>query len=328
MKSKTFAITCGDINGIGPEIAIRTINYFSKKNLRFVLFIPKNVFIEIQKLVPINFTYQIISDTSDAFVINKKVTIIDIGEVKLKKGNPTKESGEMSIKAIKEAYQFCNVGICDAMITSPISKTAWEYAGIKFPGQTELLGKLDSNTPMMMFLSDIFTCALHTIHEPIKNVAKLITKKSFESVIRRVINNTKDYLGIKNPKIAVLGLNPHAGEDGRIGNEEVEIIKPFISNNSSLNIFGPFVPDAFFATHSYKKYDVVLGMYHDQILIPFKMLAFNSGVNFTAGLDVIRVSPDHGTAFDIAWKGKADSESMIHSVLWGEKIVDNYKRRK
>jgi 4-hydroxythreonine-4-phosphate dehydrogenase len=328
LKSKTFAITCGDINGIGPEIAIRTINYFSKKKFRFVLFIPKNVFIEIQKLVPLNFTYQIISNVSDAFIINKKVNVIDIGDVKLTKGKPTKDSGEMSVKAIREAYQFCKVGICDAMITAPISKTAWEYAGIKHPGQTELLGKLDNNTPMMMFLSDIFNCALFTIHEPIKNVAKLLTKKSLETFIRNLINNTKDYLGVKKPKIAVLALNPHAGEDGRIGSEEFEIIKPIINRIPQLNIFGPFVPDAFFATNSFKNYDVVLGIYHDQILIPFKMLAFNKGVNFTAGLEIIRVSPDHGTAFDIAWNGKADSESMINSVLWAEKIVDNYHRRK
>jgi 4-hydroxythreonine-4-phosphate dehydrogenase len=328
LKSKTFAITCGDINGIGPEIAIKTINYFSKKNLRFLLFIPQNVFLEIIKSVPINPSYEIISDTSKSFLIDKKVSVIDIGIAQLKKGTPTKESGEISVRSIESAYHFCKTGICDAMVTAPISKTAWEYAGIKFPGQTELLGRLNKNEPMMMFLSNIFNCALYTIHEPIRNVAKIIKKKPFETVIRKLINNSKVYLGLKNPKIAVLGLNPHAGEEGRIGSEEVEILKPFIKSNPKLNVHGPFVPDAFFATHSYKNYDLILGMYHDQVLIPFKMLAFNKGVNFTAGLDIIRVSPDHGTAFDIAWKGKADAESMIHSVLWAEKIVDNYKKRK
>lgn len=206
------------------------------------------------------------------------------------------------------------------MVTAPISKTAIKMAGINFPGHTEMLAEwCGSKDFVMTFLSKKMNGALVTIHEPLKNVTKLITSENLKSKINIIIKMLINDFKISLPKIAVLGLNPHAGESGIIGNEEEKIIIPLIKKYSN-NLFGPFSSDAFFANRLYKKYDLVIGMYHDQLLIPFKMLNFSSGVNYTAGLPIIRTSPDHGTAFDIAYKGIADSSSFIEAFFYAEKI--------
>jgi 4-hydroxythreonine-4-phosphate dehydrogenase len=173
----------------------------------------------------------------------------------------------------------------------------------------------------MFFLSPKFKCSLATIHVPHKLVSAKLTKQSFTNHLNLVEQSLCRDFNIKMPKIAVLGLNPHAGESGLIGKEELTILSPVIERQKDANIFGPFVPDAFFAQHMYKNFDFVIGMYHDQILIPFKMLVFNKGVNYTAGLPVVRTSPAHGTAFDIAYKSKADASSMIASFKWARKIA-------
>ena len=161
-----------------------------------------------------------------------------------------------------------------------------------------------------------------------KNVPRLITKSRVAKSIKILNDILREDLNINSPKIAVLGLNPHAGEAGRIGTEEITVISPAITSvENSIDANGPFVPDAFFAMKQYKDFDASLGMYHDQLLIPFKMMNFNNGVNFTAGLPVIRTSPDHGTAFGIAGKGTANEKSMIEAVKWAEKIVKNRKKK-
>ena len=158
---------------------------------------------------------------------------------------------------------------------------------------------------------------------PLKNVSEHITFEKIKNTIEILWNTLATDFNIKNPEIALLGFNPHNGEDGRIGNEEREIIIPAIKKLNNKFVYGPFVPDAFFGTKSYKDYDAILGIYHDQVLIPFKMINFDKGVNFTAGLPIIRVSPDHGTAFDIADFGIAKPTSMIAAVKWAEKIIMN-----
>ena len=179
---------------------------------------------------------------------------------------------------------------------------------------------------MMVFLSDDFICGLATIHEQIKNISGLLTKKRIADSLKILDSTLQNDLGFVNPEIAVLGLNPHAGEDGYIGKEEIKILKPVIQSLKNMRISGPFVPDAFFGNQKQKKFDAVLGMYHDQVLIPFKMMNFNTGVNFTAGIPIIRTSPDHGTGYDIAGKGIACSQSIIESGRWAEKIVDNRRK--
>jgi 4-hydroxythreonine-4-phosphate dehydrogenase len=181
---------------------------------------------------------------------------------------------------------------------------------------------------VMMFISPKMKCALVTIHEPLRKVSKLITVNRIQNTLRVVVSSLRRDFNLENPKVAVLGLNPHAGEKGRIGKEETDVILPAL-RTSGFNEFlaGPFVPDAFFARKLYKDYDIVIGMYHDQVLIPFKMLNFSSGVNFTAGLPVVRTSPDHGTAFDIAWKFVADEGSIMEAFNLSKKIVQSRKRR-
>jgi 4-hydroxy-L-threonine phosphate dehydrogenase PdxA len=179
----------------------------------------------------------------------------------------------------------------------------------------------------MMFLSQKIKASLVSIHEPIRKVAGFIKEKQLHSIFDVVINSLNNDFNLLNPKIAVLGLNPHAGENGAIGKEELNIIVPAIKNYAfNKFISGPFSPDAFFANRSYKQYDMVVGMYHDQLLIPFKLLNFGGGVNYTAGLPIIRTSPDHGTAYDIAGKNMASPSSMIQAYKYALAILKNRKR--
>ncbi|MDO8548532.1 MAG: 4-hydroxythreonine-4-phosphate dehydrogenase PdxA, partial [Ignavibacteria bacterium] len=178
---------------------------------------------------------------------------------------------------------------------------------------------------IMMFLSKKMNAALLTIHQPIKTISQLLTEERLKKSLDIISLSLKNDLNIQEPRIAVLGLNPHAGENGLIGDEEEKIIKPLLKNFNQ-NIEGPFSPDAFFASKKYKDYNLVLGMYHDQVLIPFKMINFSSGVNFTAGLNIIRTSPDHGVAYDIAWKNCADERSILEAYKYARLIAFNRKK--
>ncbi|MBM4170952.1 MAG: 4-hydroxythreonine-4-phosphate dehydrogenase PdxA [Ignavibacteria bacterium] len=320
-----LVFTCGDINGIGPEICIKTFNQiYNPKNRIIIYLAPKDVFLKSIKIIKPKFKYRIL-DTKSVFQLSdSKVNIISLGNCKQKIGSPTKESGIISFTSIIESVKLIKTKIADALITAPISKSSFKMAKLNYPGHTELLSELSNEKKYLMtFLSEKMICALATIHEPINKVSAIITKKRILDSIKILHTMLQRDLQISNPRIAVLGLNPHAGEDGNLGKEETENIKPIINSLKGLNVYGPFVPDAFFGNHSYKNYNAVVGMYHDQVLIPFKMMNFNVGVNYTAGLPIIRTSPDHGTAYDIAGSGKADPSSMIEAVNWAEKIVRN-----
>lgn len=319
---RNFVFTCGDINGIGPEIAIRTLaKYYSPTKFKFIFCCPANVFSTLDENLRLNLNYSIIKKIKSADLKNDKILILDLGKSKIDYGKTNAASGRMSFKSIIKAIEIIGNKQADAMITAPINKEAFALAGIDFPGHTELLGKMTGGQiPLMMFLSKSFKAALFTIHIPIKKIPIRLKKEKLVSVIKKLSESLKKDFGIINPKIAVLGLNPHAGENGVIGNEETEVIGPVISELKDIALDGPFVPDAFFANKLYKNYDAVLGMYHDQVLIPFKMLNFNTGVNYTAGLPIIRTSPDHGTAYDIAGKYIADPRSMYNSFDWALKI--------
>jgi 4-hydroxythreonine-4-phosphate dehydrogenase len=321
---RTFIFTCGDINGIGPEIVIKTINKLKNSNNHFIFITPVNSFEITSEIIKPEFTFSI----SKRRKINadNQVTILALNKTSLNVGVPTKISGETSFKAIRLSYELLRNKKADAVITAPISKVSLKYAGIKYPGHTEMFADWSNvKDYVMMFLSDEMKAALNTIHIPIKNVSSGINKKTLKNRLDTIIRTLKTDLGINHPKIAVLGLNPHAGEDGLIGKEEKKEIIPILKN--IVEAEGPFSPDAFFANKLYKKYDLVLGMYHDQVLIPFKLLNFHSGVNYTAGLPVIRTSPDHGTAFDIAGRGIADESSMAEAFRYADLIAKNRSRR-
>lgn len=276
-------------------------------------------------MVKNNFNYSVFNKLNEIKFNKSNIAILNIGNNQISVGKPTKISGLNSYESIEIAIDLCKRKIAKAMVTAPISKTAFNMASIKFPGHTELLAnRTKTKNFIMTFLSKKMKGGLLTIHEPIKNVPKLIKKEKLSNSTELILKMFNNDFGIKNPKIAVLGLNPHAGESGIIGKEEEEIITPIIKKYPK-NLFGPFSSDAFFANHLYKNFDFVLGMYHDQLLIPFKMMNFNSGVNYTAGLPIIRTSPDHGTAFDIAYKGIANSSSFLEAFYYAEKISSNKK---
>lgn len=320
-----IVLTCGDINGIGPEICLKAIQkLYNPKKYKFFIAIPKNVFSYYQKELKFSLPTEFIKLNSKIKNDSNFISVLDIGENKFQFGTPTSSSGKISFKSIQTAYKLIKSNSADAIVTAPISKTAFEKAKIKFPGHTELLAEWDNTKNYCMtFISKKMKCALVTIHEPVNLVPKKLKREKIKSVIETVHKSLIRDFKISSPKIAVLGLNPHAGENGRIGDEEIKIIKPAMDEMNIKNLFGPFVPDAFFANHLYKNYDMIIGMYHDQVLIPFKMLNFNSGVNYTAGLNFIRTSPDHGTAFDIACKNIADPSSIIEAVKVAETIIKN-----
>jgi len=325
MKKKTIAFTCGDINGIGPEICIKAINQINNSAERkIVLFCPSDIFHQTSFIVNPSFSYKIVKDKQPFADNSDFVTIVDIGEYEQNIGQPTIHSGRAAYKALLAAYDSVANQNVDAIVTAPISKIALRLTGKKFPGQTELLAKLSkSKKYMMVFLSDKFVCGLTTIHEPIKRISKLITKEKIKTSIEILHATLLNDLGIASPSIAVLGLNPHAGENGNIGKEEINAILPAIKSLKKILVNGPYVPDAFFGNQLHLNYSAVLGMYHDQVLIPFKMLNFNTGVNYTAGLPFVRTSPDHGTGYDIAGRGIANPQSIIEAVRWAEKIISN-----
>jgi 4-hydroxythreonine-4-phosphate dehydrogenase len=320
---QTYAFTCGDVNGIGPEICLKTFNkILPNKNYRIIYFCPANVFIDSCQIVNPGFEFIIAKNKSEIKNSKLPLTVADIGNVKIDVGQPTKTSGKISFKSIEHAYKSITGGLTSAIITSPISKTAFSLAGIDYPGHTEMLAEL-TNTKyfVMTFLGNEYKTAMVTIHLPLKSVSAKIDQKSLKNTLDVVIKSLQMDFKIAHPKISVLGLNPHAGEDGRIGNEEQKIILPVLKKYNPEMVEGPFVPDAYFGNKLYKNFDLTLGMYHDQVLIPFKMLCFEEGVNFTAGLPIVRTSPDHGTAFDIAWQNKASSSSMYSAFRFARSIV-------
>ncbi|AFH49321.1 4-hydroxythreonine-4-phosphate dehydrogenase [Ignavibacterium album JCM 16511] len=325
MKNK-FLFTCGDINGIGPEISLKLFNQLLKKKTsdHYIFLCPLNVFEYYLKLLNLKFSYQVISEITETK--SNILNILPMPDTHLKIGVPTKISGKTAYHSLIISLNLLKLKLADAVITAPVSKHSFELAGINFPGQTEILAsECKTKNFLMMFLSKKMIAALATIHIPIKDVSKSLSVKLIRTKINILLGALENDLSIKRPQIAILGLNPHAGEQGRIGKEETKLISPSIKYFEK-NVYGPFVPDAFFANHLYKKFDAVLGMYHDQVLIPFKMMNFNNGVNYTAGLPIIRTSPDHGTAFDIAGKGIADFSSLLSAFNYAKIISNNRKK--
>ncbi|MBS1492353.1 MAG: 4-hydroxythreonine-4-phosphate dehydrogenase PdxA [Bacteroidetes bacterium] len=309
-------LTMGDANGIGPEIILKIYNETS-------LFTSYNLKVAGSKKI-LDYYAQIFNLNEIPSDLFCEIPIKEKFEVKI--GEINKSSGKYSGDCVAAAAKLCLEKKVEAMVTLPISKEAFNLGGYAFNGHTEMLTSLSNSFASAMLLySKKITVSLATIHIPLEKVAGKIGREMLiEKII--LINNSliKDFRKIE-PKIAVLGLNPHAGDGGMIGKEDDEIIIPAIKElrDFGFNIQGPFPSDGFFATGKYKQYDLTFAMYHDQGLIPFKMIAFEKGVNFTAGLDFIRTSPDHGTAFDIAGRGVANTTSTIKAIKLARKIAKN-----
>jgi len=314
------AITIGDYNGIGPEVALKAAASRSiRANCTPLLIGPFRAFEYYAEKFSLRRKILAVESLADA-VGRSEITILDIlpgFKEKIKPGKLAKESGACAGQAIEKAIEMCVSHEADAVVTAPVSKEALKLAGYSYPGQTELVTVLSrSKRSIMVMASGFARIALATIHLPVSQISKSLTKESICETLTIFNDSIRHDFGVKLPRIAVLGLNPHAGENGLIGNEENEIIRPAIEEARSIkiNALGPFPADAFFGTYREGMYDGILAMYHDQGLIPLKMRSFSTGINFTAGINIIRTSPDHGTAFDIAGKGIANPSSTIEAI--------------
>ena len=325
-----IGISCGDLNGIGLEIIIKTISDTRLLEICTPVLFANNKAVNFyRKLLPeININFSSVKDISR--VNHKQVNLYTCweDEVAIVPGELTDIGGKYAVLSLVTAAQALKDGHIDGLVTAPIHKKNTQSAEFNFTGHTPYLKNLFGVADVAMFMvADNMKVAVLTEHVAVKDIAGHITRASILSKLQIIQNSLKKDFGIDKPKIAVLGLNPHAGDEGLIGKEEDEIIKPAIKDAKQKDIFcfGPYSADAFFAWGSHEKFDAVLAMYHDQGLIPFKSLAFGEGVNYTAGLAGVRTSPDHGVAFDIAGKGIADESSFREAIF---KCIDIINGRK
>ncbi len=331
MKS-IIALTIGDFNGIGPEIILKSITHKTfDAGVQPVLIGSTEVFAYYAKRLKLPLRFETVESVPSKFSPGV-IPVMDTFPITVKNiqaGKIAPDAGKCAGTAIERAAQLCSKNSVAAMVTAPISKEALHYAGYNFPGQTEMLAMLSrSSRVTMMLVAKQLRIGLATIHLPISEVASNIFQERIIEKLETMSDSLKRDFGIESPSIAVLGLNPHAGENGTIGKEEKEIITPAIAKARAKGVTaeGPFAADGFFGTKREKKYDAVLAMYHDQGLIPLKMSGFHDGVNFSAGLKIIRTSPDHGTAFDLAGKGKANPNSMLAAITMASTIIANRKK--
>ncbi len=324
-----IGFSCGDINGIGTELIIKTLS--DNRILDFctpVVFASNKSINFYRKALPdINFTYAAIKDNTKPNI--KQVNVFNCWdeEVAITPGQLNELGGSYAWKSLKAAVEALKNNSIHGLVTAPIHKKNIQSAEFNFSGHTPYLKHaFGVNDVVMLMVASNIRVGLLSEHVPVTELANHISAEAILSKLRIMNDSLAKDFGIDKPKIAVLGLNPHAGDEGLIGKEEQTIIKPAIkeAQNSNILAFGPFSADAFFARGQHEKFDAVLAMYHDQGLIPFKSLAIGEGVNYTAGLPAVRTSPDHGTAFDIAGKGIADASSFIAATF---ECIDIINRR-
>lgn len=324
-----IGITIGDINGIGPEVIIKALqNEMVFKNFTPIVYGSSKVLAYHKNTIDgstIKFNH--INNIDKA--AKDKINVLNCWdeEVEVNLGKVDINGGKYAYIALDKAVNDLKNKKIDGLVTAPIHKAAMKMADFPYPGHTEYITKEIGGESLMMMVSDTLRIALVTNHLAVKDVVSKINKDIITKKLQLLNDSLIKDFGIDKPLIAVLGLNPHAGDEGAIGKEEDAIIRPVIidAKKRGMAVFGPFPADGFFGSSSFKKFDAVLAMYHDQGLIPFKALSFGTGTNFTAGLSVVRTSPDHGTASDIAGLNKADHKSMVSSLQCAIDIIRNRK---
>jgi 4-hydroxythreonine-4-phosphate dehydrogenase len=328
MTLPKIGITMGDPTGIGPEIIVKALSMKEPfQACRPVVFGDREVISRTIQMQNLATTVEVIEEIPEVGYLPQKVFLLSLSHLEvtsLRFGEPDRACGEAMGRYIEEAVRWVRSGKLDAITTCPINKQAMNAAGYSFPGHTELLAHLvGASSVAMMFLGSKWKIVLVTTHLPLKDVSKWITADRILSTIRLADEGIKKYFGILHPKIAVLGLNPHCGEGGLLGEEEGKEILPAVAEAKALgmDVKGPFPADSFFNLSSRYAFDVVVSMYHDQGLIPIKMLEFREAVNFTLGLPFIRTSVDHGAAYDIAGKGLADPTNLVKAILTAANIL-------
>lgn len=314
----------GDPGGIGPEVVVKSlysaeINHYCTP----IVIGSSSVIEEALKLLNLYMKINVIFNPSESKPSPGSIEVIDTGGMDdFEKGKATPEGGNASVSYIRKAVELALNRQVDGIVTAPISKEALKLSGFSWPGHTEMIAELTgTNEYAMMLVGGLLRVILVTIHTSLRSVPDLITTENVLKTIR-LAKKACDMMGISNPRIAVAGLNPHAGEAGIFGNEEQDEIVPAIEEavKKGIPAEGPFPPDTIFHKAYKGEVDIIVCMYHDQGLIPLKMIAFDEGVNITIGLPIIRTSPDHGTAYDIAWKGKAYPYSMIEAIKLASRL--------
>ena len=322
-------ITHGDVNGIGYETIIKLLSdaRILELCIPVVYGSPKVLAYYKKVLNAEDVAFNNIQNISEARPNKANILNCVSEEVKVDIGQITNDAGKASLDALNAAAEDMKSGGIDVMVTAPINKESINNAGFQFPGHTEYLSStFGGDEPLMLMVAGNLKVAVATGHIALEDVAQSVTKDLLKRKIAILEKSLIRDFGIRKPRIAVLGLNPHSGDNGLIGSEEKEVIEPLVQElrDSGSLVFGPFPADGFFGSKKEQKYDAILAMYHDQGLIPFKVLSMESGVNFTAGLEVIRTSPAHGTAFDLVGKGEADESSLREAVYVA---IDTFKKR-
>lgn len=311
-------ISIGDVNGIGSEVILKTF----ENSLMFdfctpIVFGSVRYFSFLKKYLSSDLNFHGIETTAEA--IPNRLNILNVWKdhVDIKFGEENRTGGEFALKSLETAVAALKNDEVDVLVTAPIDKSNIQSETFNFPGHTDYLAKELEGKSLMLMISEGLRIGLFTDHVPLKDVVNHLSKDVIIDKINIILQTLKSDFGITKPKIAVLGINPHTGDNGVIGSEDDTILRPVLDEikRTGKLIFGPYAADSFFGSDNYKKFDAVIACYHDQGLIPFKTLAFGKGVNFTAGLSKIRTSPDHGTAFDIAGRNKANPDSFREAVF-------------
>jgi len=321
-------ISIGDLNGIGCEVILKTFEDSRMLDFCTPIIFASNKTISFQKnALDIAINYNGMHEISRA--IDGKVNVVNVWKEaqEPKFGEATKEAGDLAIRSLKAALKALKNSEVDVLVTAPINKKNIQAEDFNFPGHTDYLAQELKGESLMFMVTDTLKVGLLTDHVAVKDIATEITPILIRNKVNTIEKSLKMDFGVRRPKIALLGINPHSGDNGVIGKEDDEILKPVIKEMSDAGhlVFGPYSADSFFGSDGCDNFDAVLAAYHDQGLIPFKTLAFGKGVNFTAGLSKIRTSPDHGTAYEIAGKGEADPSSFKEAVFMALKIFRNRK---
>ena len=326
-KKIKVGISIGDLNGIGSEIVLKTFD--DSRMLDFctpVIFASTKIITFLKKRYKLAINFQGVDSAEHA--IDGKVNIVNVWKesVTINFGEEDPKVGAYAFKSLEAATEALKKDDIDALVTAPINKHTIQSDKFNFPGHTDYLAQQLNGESLMFMITDNLKVGLFTDHVALKDIASVITPELIKKKIAIIQHTLRQDFRIQKPKIAVLGINPHSGDNGVIGKEDEEILKPTLNEirESGELVFGPFSADSFFGSKNYKNFDAVIASYHDQGLIPFKTLSFGNGVNFTAGLSKVRTSPDHGTAFEIAGTNSSDINSFKEAVF---KAIDIFKCR-
>lgn len=321
-------ISVGDLNGIGPEIILKTFD--DSRMLEFctpIIFASIKTMSFYKKHFNSEINFHGINEGDQ--IIDSKINVFNVWKenITIEFGIEDKTIGNYAIKSLEKATEKLKHGEIDVLVTAPINKNNIQSDTFNFPGHTNYLAKVLGGNSLMFMVTEGLKVGLLTDHVPVKDVPQQITTQLIKDKIDAIYNSLVIDFKINKPKIAVLGINPHAGDNGVIGNEDDLILKPTLTSIKETGklVFGPYSADSFFGSNNYKNFDAIVASYHDQGLIPFKTITFGQGVNYTAGLNKIRTSPDHGTAYDIAGKGIADESSFKEAIFMAIQIFNNRK---